>query len=295
MADIELRFHTDMLAISSPLIVTLKGLGVDVSFGESVLSVIEDEAVESALRLQANSGAPCIAAPTVDITRARLAHHRAAERDKEIAQAALTSAQSFHPQHLIAPIGATGLPIDPTSSTSLKANRDQYARAVSICDAYPVDAFLFEGLRGVADVRCALMGARMKSATPVMVVVPIEADGCVTGLSDTLEEVVEVAQDLEANVVGFSSNAPLEVLKGHVQRIAHLTSLPIIVEVPLTFHKPPSRWESPSIPWSTPDQLAQAVPILREVGVQFVRPVGNATPAFSGALAAACFGLTTTR
>lgn len=293
MPDIQMRFHHDMLTLSSPLESTLIAQGFDLSFGVSLLSVLEPEAVSAALRLQVAAGAPCLVAPTAGVTRARLAHQRAADRDINIAQAAKSLATAFTTQHVLAEIGATGLPIDPNSKSSLTANRDEYLRAARAIGDADIDAFFVNGLTGAADARCALMGVRQVFATPLIASVDVNEEG-IANDGTGLEDIVAVMADLEADVVGFCTSADSEGAARLAQRAAHACDRPLLVQ--LNVQKQPSSTlfsharGQLDIPYAYPSSMVQAADCLRAAGAQFIRAVGAATPAYAGALAAALAG-----
>ena len=72
MADIELRFHKDMLVLSAPLAFALANQGVDMETEAEYMSLVEPETMRDALRLESMAGAQCLVAET-DICEARLA------------------------------------------------------------------------------------------------------------------------------------------------------------------------------------------------------------------------------
>lgn len=291
MPDISLRLHKDMLAMSSPITPTLVQAGFDMAFGEALMCALEPEAVHEALNLQRVAGAPCMVTPTNGITAARLAHHRAADKQVEIAQAAKQAVLEFKPQHAIAEIGPTGLPIDPSSKTSLKANRDQYAAAARAIGAQDLDAFFLNGMAGIDDVRCALMGVRMVCDIPVFVSVDVDAQGKLAGRGQTIEEAVAVMQDLEASAVGFSTAAPVDGALPVLKRVCGACGLPVIVQLQVGTVDKRQYEATPENPYFAPDTMMSAALKLRAGGAQFLRAVGNATPAYAGALAACCTGL----
>jgi 5-methyltetrahydrofolate--homocysteine methyltransferase len=299
MADIQLRFHRDVLALSSPIDATLASQGVDMSFGATMEAALDPEAVHDALKLQQVAGAPCLVAPTEGITRARLAHHRAADRDAEIAAAAKSAAAQFRPQHLICEIGPTGLPLDPTSKASLSANRDQYARAVEAIGPEGVDAFFLNGLASAADVRCALMGVRKLCATPVIASVDVDSEGRLAG-REPIEEVVAIMQDLEADVAGFCTGEAPDIACAFARRAAAACDVPLLVQLDV---KEAIRGRAPRAfertlednPYGDAARLGESVPALVAAGAQFLRATGNAMPAHTGVLAAASAGLVPVR
>ena len=295
MADIELRFHHDMLVLSSPLNEHMRRQGFSEADGLELLCVTEEEAVEEALRLEMLAGAQCLVTPTAGITEARLAHQRLESNAKEVLEAAMSVTKRFKPQHVIAEIESTGLPIDPDSKSSLMANRDQYSQAAKLFEEEQVDAFLLNNLYSLSDLRCALMGVRRVSDRPIMASVKTDAQGMLLGRNQSIEDAVAVMVEYEANVVGVTVKADLEDACALVRRMAAVCSLPLLVQLevnPETSKLPKHTHEDPY--WSA-DTMVQALLQLRAAGAQFVRAVGKATPSYTGALATTAMGLSCIR
>ena len=105
MPDIALRFHRDMLVLSSPVAPVLVRQGFDVERDLEYACLVESEAVRDALRLSQMAGAQCLVACTEGIAPARLAHHGMESRADEVARAALSAASELEPQHVFAEVG----------------------------------------------------------------------------------------------------------------------------------------------------------------------------------------------
>ncbi|MBO4365509.1 MAG: methionine synthase [Eggerthellaceae bacterium] len=295
MPDIQLRFHHDMLVLSGPVHASLEKQGIEVAGQLELLDLTEPESVEEALRLEHLAGAQCLLAPAADITQARLAHQRLDEHADQIAQTALGMAKRFRPQHVIAEINATGLPIDPTSRPSLTANRDQYSDAVRAFGEDGVDAFFLNGMEGVDDVRCGCMGVRKASSLPLFCSVDVDAEGGLVGRGLAVERAIEVMEEYEANVVGIRTDAAPDAVAGIVRRIASVTDLPVLVQLVVEPEKSRLPRYSHESPYWHPDTMLQAAIQLRAAGAQFLRAVGNATPTYTGALVAATMGTSCVR
>lgn len=167
MADIELRFHNDMMVLSAPIDVTLERQGIDVLRDREYLNAMEPDVVRDAMQLQALAGAQCLVTNTQDITQARLAHVNMEDDAPRLAKAALAIANELRPQHVLAEIGPCGLPLDPSSKASLNENRKQYSDAARAFGDGLFDAFLLNGFSSIADLKCALMGVAQVSGKPV--------------------------------------------------------------------------------------------------------------------------------
>ena len=292
MPDIELRFHKDMLVLSAPVAPVLARQGFDVERDLEYASLVEPEAVRDALRLNQVAGAQCLVASTAGVTPARLAHHGLEDRAEEIMAAALGTASALMPQHLLVEIGPCGLPLDPSSKSSLNENREQYAHAARACAAAgrAFDAFFLNGFSNPADLKCALMGVRQVSGAPVLASVDVDAAGMLAGGRHTLEDALGVMLDFEASAVGFATAAPLDCAVTFARRASGAGRLPVLAQLIVGVHDPKQGAATAENPYYCPDVLVEAGTQLRGAGAQFLRASGQATPAYTGALVAASEG-----
>jgi 5-methyltetrahydrofolate--homocysteine methyltransferase len=291
MADIALRFHKDPLVLSAPIDELLARQGVDNPAAErEYMDLIEPESVFELQKLDPMVGAHCLVTNTYDITRARLAHARFEEQSAEIARASVDILRDLKPQHIIASIGPTRLPIDPESASSMKQNRNQYARAVQDFGE-GIDAVLLDGMVSLVDLKCALAGAKKVTDLPVFASVDLDAAGKIVGRDTTWEEALAVMSDFEADVVGFSTAAPLDAVLPLVQTAVDLVPMPLLVQLKVGEHDPRDVNPgfrpveiTPDNPYRTPDAIFDAATALLNAGAQFLRAVGHATPSYTGAL-----------
>lgn len=291
MPDIQLRFHHDMLVMSSPVKSALERQGFEVDGDTELLVITEPEEVAEAIRLESVAGAQCLVTPTAGITEARLARQRLEGNEGLIVDGVMGMIRQFKPQHIVAEIGATGLPIDPESKSSLVANRDQYAQAARAFSGKEVDAFLLSDLESVDDVRCALMGVRKVSGCPIFASVRVDAQGIMLGRSQTIEEVAKIMAEYEASVVGIHMDAdPCDVISV-VRRLALVIDLPIMVQVDVVPQVGKLPRHEPESAYCNADSMVQLAAELRAAGAQFLRSSGKATPSYTGALAATTMGV----
>lgn len=284
MPDIALRFHKDMLVLSAPIDTALARQGVDVSYDREFISLIEPEVVHDAYRLESIAGAQCLVTNSAGITKARLAHVNMEDRALELAEASLTIVNTLKPQHVLAEIGPTRLPLDESSANSLKQNRDQYADAARAFGQEGFDAFFLNGMMQASDMQCALMGVRKVSDKPVFASMDTEGDG--QALADACAMMVEHGAD----VVGFTSAAPLDEVAALVECVKKVVDVPLLVQLRVLANNPQQQAATEENPYYCADVLVDAATRLRGAGVQFLRACGDATPAYTGALVAASAG-----
>lgn len=291
MPDIALRFHKDMLVLSAPVLPALERLGVDVDRDAELTLLLEPDTFEEFYKMEAIAGAQCIVAGTGALTPARLTQARMEDRGAELVRLALCAVSAARPQHVLVEIGPCGLPLDASSKASLVENRDQYARAGRLLEGAEFDAFFLEGFEDAVDLKCALMGLRKVSDKPIVVSVNVEADGALCSDRGTLEDALAVAGEFGASVAGFSTSAGQDEAVELTRRAAATTNLPVLVELQVGVRDSRQQGPTPENPYYSPDMMVPAADALRAAGAQFLRAVGNATPAYTGALAATTLGL----
>ncbi|WP_139650759.1 homocysteine S-methyltransferase family protein [Raoultibacter phocaeensis] len=290
MPDIEMRFNRDMLVFSAPIDEALGRQGVDVEKDREFISLIEPEAVRNVYQLETVAGAQCLVTNTAGITAARLAHSNMEDRAPELAEAALAVLRSLRPQHIVAEIGPTYLPIDASSASSLKQSRNQYAEAARAFGRGSVDALFLNGMVSLADLQCALMGARMVFDGPVFASVDVEGTGLIARRDQPIEEALDLMAEYGADVAGFSTAAPLDEAVAIARRARAAFGGPVLVQLAVRKHNPRQGAPTAENPYYCPDIMIEAATRLRGAGVQFLRATGNATSPYTGALVAASAG-----
>lgn len=292
MPDISLRFHKDMLVLSSSVESAFERLGVDVRRDLEMTMLLEPETLEDVHKLEAMAGAQCVVAATATLTPARLAHAGMEGAAADLAHIALAAVRAQKPQHVLAELAPCGLPLDASSKASLRENRDQYARFARLFANEEMDAFLLNGFGTCADLKCALMGVRTASDAPAFAVVSVAADGTLAESRgrETLEEAVAVMEELGASVVGFATTAGQDDACALAGRAARATSLPLLVQLDVIRRDARQQGPTAENPYHCADSMMAAADALRREGVQFLRASRAATPAYTGALVAATIG-----
>lgn len=291
MPDIVLRFDKDMLVISAPVSAALARQGVDVDRDLELMTVLEPDSIQEAMRLESMAGAQCLATSTAGITPARMAQVGMEDRAQDVARASLEVLRPLKPQHVLVEIGPCGLPLDASSKASLNENRDQYARAARLFEGEQFDAFFLNGFTTASDLLCALMGVRQVSDMPAFASVDVLADGTLASGRGTLEEACSIMGEYGASVAGFSTASGIEDACALAKRAEAACDLPILVQLSVFEHKPKQGGPTDANPYYCPDAVVDAAVRLRASGVQFLRATGAATPAYTGALAATTAGL----
>lgn len=290
MPDIELRFKRDMLVLSASTKAYFERHGFDSAKDTEYLALFEPEMLEGAFRSNALVGAQCLVTDTANITPARLAHFHLEEDPSAIVAANFAALEGQHPQHVLCEVGPCGLPLDSSSKASLNENRAQYAAAARVLRPFSFDAYFLNGFSRIEDLKCALMGVSQVDGRPVFASVEVDPDGTLSSGRLAIETAVQVMEEYGASVVGFSSAAPVEDVLALVKRVTAATDLPVLVQLAVGTVNPRQFEPTTGNPYHCPDVMMDAALRLALAKVQFLRAVGNATPAYTGALVAATEG-----
>ena len=291
MPDIEMRFNRDMLVISAETNQSFIDQGVLPEKDKAFLNLIEPDTIKEILRLENMSGAQCLVANTAEATRARLRHVGLEQQAQGIIHAAIEIAQSLVPQHLLVEVGPCGLPLDPTSKTSLRANFSEYEDFARNVRDESFDALFLNGFRRIDDLRCALMGVRKCYDGPVIASVVVDDQAHVDGKEqETLSQACSLMAEYGADVIGFETKAGPEYLKDIVREAAESVELPILSQLDVISYNPKAYFASKENPYYSPDCMCEAVRILHNEGVQFLRAGGACRPSYTGALVASSIG-----
>lgn len=295
MADIALRFFKDMLVVSSPVQEVLGRQGIADARDQALTVLLEPETIEDIYRLETVAGPQILVTPVADFTPARLTAIGMEGKGAQLARAAVAIPRSFKPQHLLVEIGPCGLPLDPSSKASLVENRDQYARAAELFQAEEFDAFFLNGFTTVDDLKCALMGVRKVSDAPIFASVDVAADGALAPGRGSLAEAVAVMAEFGAAVAGFAAAAaPVDVacLAAEARGALASQGADLCLMASFVVGERNGRQQGPTAenPYYAPDTMMGAAAAVRAEGVQFLRATGDATPAYTGVLAAAVAG-----
>lgn len=290
MADIQMRFYRDMLVLSGPVETALAKQGVDVDRDLEFINLVEPDSVYDILRMEKAAGASVLVLATRDMTPAQLAQRTMEDRAFELSTAVLAVADSLRPQHVLVELAPCGLPLDASSKTSLLENKDQFVRAARVFEKRAFDAYLLSDFDDTVALKCALMGLRQGSDRPIFASVTVDAQGNLSRRG-TLEEAVRVMDEFGASVVGFATYAPLDDACALAARAVRVSDLPLLVQLGVSCKDPKQGAPTRENPYYCADTMVQAALRLRAEGVQFMRAVGDASPAYTGALAATLSGL----
>lgn len=284
MPDLALRLNRDMLVMTTSFDYQLASQGFTSDSDREYVVLCEPELIDEAYKLEKVINTPCFVTPTEGMTEAQLAHgNYPAEAAADMVRSAYEAADACTPQHIIASLGPSGLPLDPSSAPSLKQSRMQYQNAARVLAEYPFDAVFLTGFSDVSDAQCALMGVRAVYDGLVMISLVPNADGSFAD-GRTLADAVELCDEYGADVIGIRGGFTPDVLVPLASTVVTATNKAVLVEIDV--NKVDKRQFEPTDdnPYPTANEMTELAVKLYGAGVQFLRAVGAATPAYTGAL-----------
>lgn len=296
MPDIQMRFNKDMLVFSSPIksafLESDKATCRD-NFDPEMLCITEPDTIQEALKWQIVAGAQCLVAPLEDLCESNLIHKDMTKDATHLCDISVKLANQEKPQHTIAQINCCNLPFDNSSENSKKQLSAQYYNAAMLYANKNIDAIMLNNLRSISEIELAILAVKKAVTLPVIVSVEFNNDSTFSNKGISATEVASAMCNSGAQVIGFSSGAPLEVIEKialDFSSCAHTRNIAVLGQVIVNQNNPKQGSNTTENPYYCSDTMVQVATTLRRCGVQFLRACGQASPAYTGTLVAASAG-----
>ena len=133
------------------------------------------------------------------------------------------------------------------------------------------------------------MGIRQASDRPIFASVRVQDNGMLTKRG-SLEEAAAIMEEYGATVAGICSVHDIDTTVSLTKRLCEACSLPTLVEFDVIERNEKQGRATKENPYYCADCMVEAATKARRAGAQFLRAVGKASPAYTGALVAASMG-----
>lgn len=279
-------YSPNILVADGALGTFLQTQGLPPGMSPEVWNIEEPEMVRSIHQAYLAAGAQILTANTFGGNRLRLpdavqGHPRA---DLVRLGVALARGVAGESAWVAGSMGPTGRLIEPYGDLSCDQAEEAYAEQAALMAEAGADIILIETMTDVLEARAALRGAKRASRLPVFVTFAFEANGR-TMMGDPAAEVAEEIQTLGADAVGANCGAGPEAVVTALRQMARATTLPLIAQpnagLPRLQPDGETVWDS------TPDEFAERVRVLLELGARIVGSCCGSTPAHTLAIRAA--------
>ena len=124
-------------------------------------------------------------------------------------------------------IGPTGRLLKPAGDFEFDAAYDAFAEQVRIGAAAGADLVVIETMADAYELKAAVLAAKENADLPILATVALGNDGKLLTGAD-VDCVAAILQGLRIDALGFNCGFGPEKMLPHVQRLASLTSLPIV-------------------------------------------------------------------
>ena len=200
----------------------------------------------------------------------------------EVFQAAAENVRAAGAPYVVADIGPIGELMQPMGTLSFEEAYDLFAEQVDAAVAAGCDIILLETLSDLSEARAALLAAKEHSHLPVFVTMTFEEDGR-TFLGTPPEVAAATLSAMGANAVGMNcSLGPAEAL-GFAKTLAAFSRVPVLIQPNAGL---PRMEGDETIYDITPEEFAQAMDAIMEVGVSLVGGCCGTTPQMISQVAA---------
>ncbi len=217
-------------------------------------------------------------APLADVIAAGIARVREAA-----ATPGLPSARRF----VALDVGPTGRLLKPVGDFEFDAAYDAFAEQVRFGATAGADLVVIETMSDLYELKAAVLAAKENSNLPILATVALGNDGKLLTGAD-VGCVAALLEGLRIDALGLNCGFGPETMRPHVQRLAALTSLPIIAKPNAGM---PRVEDGKTVYDLDPANFAQGLSALIEAGATIVGGCCGSTPAHIAALHAAIAGL----
>lgn len=172
-------------------------------------------------------------------------------------------------------VGPTGRLLKPSGDLDFDRAYSAFAETVKCGAAAGCDAVLIETMSDTMELKAAVLAAKENSCLPVMVTVALNEDGKLLTGAD-VECVATLLESLGVDVYGFNCGIGPDLMLPHVQRLARLTTKPIMVKPNAGL---PTLKDGKTVFTVGPETFARHVAELVKAGASFVGGCCGTTPA----------------
>lgn len=130
---------------------------------------------------------------------------------------------------LVYDMGPTGALLKPMGPMEFDEAVALFAHQAAAAKDAGVDAILIETMSSLLEMKAAVLAVKENTDLPVLCTMTVEEDGR-TFTGCCIESMVEVLEGLGVSALGFNCSVGPQQMKAFVERMAHLTNLPIMVQ-----------------------------------------------------------------
>ena len=245
-------------------------------------NITHPDAVRSVHSAYRYAGSDVIYANTFGANRAK--YHGAFPLADVIAAAVANARAATPGGHFVAlDVGPTGRLLKPVGDFEFDAAYDAFAEAVTLGAKAGADLVVVETMADVYELKAAVLAAKENSSLPVFATVALDEKGKLLTGGDA-ECVAAVLDGLGVDAIGFNCGLGPDLMREHVERMARVTSRPLIVKPNAGL---PQLEGGRTVFKVGPDEFAHDVAGLVEAGARIVGGCCGTTPDHIAAVHAA--------
>jgi 5-methyltetrahydrofolate--homocysteine methyltransferase len=314
MADIALRFQKDMVVLDGAMATLLIAEDIDPEMPGILLNVMEPELITEIHKRYLAAGAQALTTNSFTGNRPMLASDGLEDQLVELNRLAVRLAKACKPEHVLADVGPCGLLPDPADACSLTEIIDIYAEQIEVLASEQPDAILIESMVSIHDACAALQAAKSVTDLPVFVSISFDAENKMPFTGTDPAAAASILEAAGADVIGVNCGSGTSGLDEILSQMAEASNLPLLVQPrigpppatgspaskspDLVLPDPASTSSSARPPKQhprsepqgsrrfieTPDDMAEAAWLYRQLGAQFIGSCCGSRPSFTAAI-----------
>ena len=203
-----------------------RGYYINRSFEE--LSITDTKGVKEVTQDFKDAGAKFLTTNTFSATKPKLTEFGLQDRYQKILETSTQLALEVagDDAYVLGLLGPLPVMIEPLGPTAFLEAVELYEETARILEGAGVDGFTIEGFHNIKNLEAALVAVKKFSEKPVFVHLSINED-MRSSYGHTPEDLVSVAEDYEAEVVGFCGEVGPSGMLTALERTRKLTEKPI--------------------------------------------------------------------
>lgn len=281
MPDIMKRFGTEVLVVDGAFGSMLERYNMPPEQCPTQLNITAPEIIADIHASYVLAGADCITSNSFGGSRTKLAEYGLDDQVEELNRAAVKLAKKAKPAHVLADVGPTGLVLEPLGVATFDEVYEVFAEQIRALAAAGPDAIIIETMTDIAESRCAVLAAKAVCDLPVFATVTFGLAGRMDLSGTDPETAAAILETAGADGIGLNCGLGPEQMLPLVERMAQVTSLPLIV---LPNAGLPTLVHGETVFPGTPDEMGQHAARFVELGATAVGSCCGSTPEFTGAI-----------
>ena len=243
-----------------------------------MLCITDPEAITAIHRAYVEAGSQIVTTNTFGANALRLAGHASVE---DVFAAAVSCARASGARYVAGDIGPTGELLDPIGDLEFEEAYELFAEQARAIEKTDADVVIIETMTDPNEMRAALTAVKDNCNLPVIAMMTYGENGR-TYMGCSVEDAVEMLEDLGANVVGANCTLTPAAMQPVADKLLACAHVPVAIEANAGH---PETVDGKPVYTLTPEQFAADMRPIVDAGVRIIGGCCGTSPAVIAELA----------